>query len=87
MARKSWNEDYIPNEADWTARQEQMESWKKEHEDPRHNYNMTYIIDSIERSEVIMAVSEEDAIANLKQQWGMVGFVPQQIVARRIYES
>lgn len=87
MARKSWNEDYIPNEADWTARQEQMENWKREHEDPRHNYNMTYVIDSIERSEVIMAVSEEDAIANLKQQWGMVGFVPQQIVARRIYES
>lgn len=87
MAHKSWNEDHIPNEADWIARKEQMDSWKKEHEDPRHKYTMTYTVDRIERSETVMAVSEEAAIASLKQQWGMVGFVPMNIVARRSYDT
>lgn len=87
MARKSWNEDYIPNEADWIARKEQMDSWQKEHTDPRHEYTMTYEIDGVQQSETVQAMTEEDAIAKLKQQWGMVGIVPQHVMAKRVFES
>ena len=87
MARKSWNDDYIPNEADWVARKEWMDSWQKEHVDPRHSYKLTYEVDGIQQSETVCAMAEDDAIAKLKQQWGMVGVIPQHIMAERVLEG
>lgn len=87
MARKSWNDDYIPNEADWVARKEQMDAWQQKHEDPRHSYKMTYEANGSQQTETVLAISEDDAIAILKQQWGMVGIVPQHVMAERTFES
>ena len=87
MARTSWNDDYIPNEADWVARKEHLDSLQANHTDPRHSYKMTYEVDSIQQSETVFAVTEDDAIAMLKQQWGMVGIIPRHIMAERVFES
>ena len=34
MARKNWNDDYIPNAADIAAKQDKMKEWQKNHSIP-----------------------------------------------------
>ena len=84
MARKNWNDDYIPNAADIAAKQDEMKEWQKTHSDPRHDYKVTYEAAGAQRSETVCAVTAEEAVASVKQQWGMVGVIPLHVMAEQI---
>ena len=84
MARKNWNDDYIPNAADIAAKQDKMKEWQKNHSDPRHSYEVTYEAMGAQRSETVCAMTAEDAVASVKQQWGMLGVIPLHVMAKQI---
>lgn len=87
MARKNWNDDYIPNAADIAAKRDEMNEWQKTHTDPRHTYRVTYEVAGAKRSEIVYELTAEEAVMSVKQQWGMVGIIPLHVIAEQIFDN
>lgn len=77
------NEDYIPTYAEQTRMAEERRMKWKTMPDVQKTYECKYEINGIPITEKITAVNIESAEEKLKQQCGMVGWIPAklQIVA------
>lgn len=73
MARRS--DDYIPTYADYMNEIERQREYMKTHGDPRAKYAVKYKMykNSPEQTEEVWALTQNDAIAEVKNGWSMNG--------------
>lgn len=70
--------DRILTEADYIRLKEECEA-RQAKVDPRNVYTISYVIGGKKMTETITSFSTVDAIAHVKQQCGMVGWIPYDI--------
>lgn len=71
MARRS--DDYIPTYADRMVELEKQREYMRVNGDPRAKYTIKYKIYGNERTEDVWALSQSEAINQLKKDWSMNG--------------
>ena len=74
------NDDYIPTYADIEHERDACRKRLEGKPDPQQIYNCKFTIDGKQCEERVSALCLKDAEDKLKQQWGMVGMIPRELV-------
>lgn len=77
------SKDYIPTDGEFMAERDAVKDWKETHEDPRQKFIATYFVNGMKLSENVLAENEAEAQARIKQQCGMVGWIPMELKIER----
>lgn len=88
MARYN-SKDYIPTYGDLEARRDECRKNAQEAKDRGFRlgeYELSYNVLGRSYTEKMSAVSEKEAIETLKQQCGMVGWIPTDIKVKNLVE-
>lgn len=84
MARTKFTSDYIPSDADLASVKEQQEEYQRTHADPRHEYLAEYEIEGHPLRESVFATSLKAAEEHVRQQAGLVGWIPRNLVVKAV---
>lgn len=87
MARTKFTADYIPSEADLAAVKEQQAEYQRTHADPRHEYSADYEIDGHPIHEKVFATTLKAAEEHVRQQAGLVGWIPRNLVVKAVSDT
>ena len=87
MARTKFTADYIPTDADLAAVKEQQAEYQKTHADPRHEYEVEYEVDGHKLHEHVYAITMKAAEEQIRQQTGLVGWIPRNLVVKAVGET
>ena len=74
------NDDYIPTYADIEHERDARRKRLEGKSDPRQTYICKFTIDGKPYEERVTALCLKDAEDKLKQQWGMVGVIPRELM-------
>ena len=74
------NDDYIPTYADIEHERDAQRKRLEGKPDPQQTYICKFTIDGKPYEERVSAFCLKDAEDTLKQQWGMVGMIPRELV-------
>jgi len=88
MAKRN-SKDYIPSISDLATERSDAEKRAKEAADRGFRigeYSITYTVSGQTFTQKVSDYSQKDAIANLKKQCGMVGWIPYDISVQTLVE-
>lgn len=78
MARKS-SSDRILTEADHAERLEAIAEYQRKNGDPRKTYLATYVIQGQEQQETVRAMTQQQALDQVKYNCSLVGWQPMKL--------
>ena len=74
------NDDYIPTYADIEHERDARRKRLEGKSDPQKTYVCKFTIEGKQYEEKVPAIDLKSAEDKLKQQWGMVGMIPRELV-------